>query len=118
MLFASRYVIYLFLSDPTEQVIEVSMRHIWITAVPGVLYGLMMNYQQVLRGIGCPNDSVIGGFCQLIAKVALAAIGAWFFKSLTVVWIAWPVSYAAGLIWPLIRYRKVERERSTKEQNE
>ena len=107
MLLAGKFAIYLFLPDPDPEVIRVSYQHILITAVPGILYGVMMNFQQVLRGMGKANDAVIGGFCQLIVKVAIAAAGAWLLKDLAIVWIAWPVSFVAGTVWPWLTYRRL-----------
>jgi len=106
MTVCGKYAIYLFLEHPDPDIIRVSYQHILITAVPGILYGIMLNYQQLLRGLGKANQAVAGGFCQLIAKVIVAAVGAWLLKDLLVVWIAWPVSYVAGMIYPAIFYKR------------
>ena len=43
-----------------------------------------------------------GGVIQLVSKVAVIALGARVFRSLPVVWLAWPLSFAAAaayLFW-------------------
>lgn len=96
----------LFLPEAAEQVMAISYRHLLYTAVPGFLYGLMFVYQYVLRGVGKAKESMVGSFMQLGAKVAVAACGAWLLHSLDLVWIAWPVSYIAGTIYPYIVYTR------------
>lgn len=66
----------------------------------------MCIYQQVLRGVGRATKSVIGGFMQLGAKVGIALIGARLLHSLDVVWMAWPISFVAGSLYPFWIYRK------------
>ena len=52
------------------------------------------------------DDAVIGGFMQLGAKVLVALLGARVFLHLDVVWLAWPISFAAGTVFPFLVYRK------------
>ena len=54
------------------------------------------------RGIGDTAASMRGGVIQLVSKVAVIAVGAQIFRSLPVIWLAWPVSFttaAAYLYW-------------------
>lgn len=110
LLFAGRNVAALFIADASEEVMHTAYRYLLIAAVPGVLCGMMCIYQQVLRGIDKPNDSVIGGFIQLGVKVAVALIGANLMGNLNVVWLAWPISFVAGTIYPFIIYRKTNHQ--------
>ena len=83
---------------------------------PGALAGLMFTYQQLLRGIGDTAASMRGGVIQLAAKVAVIAVAARAFRSLTLVWFAWPLSFAAAAVYLLLHYRKqsnLERTAST-----
>lgn len=95
-----------FLPDADAEIVSTSYRYLIFAAVPGLLYGVMHVYQNVLRGIGHANASMVGAFVQLGAKVALALAGAYFLKNLNAVWLAWPVSYLAGTITPYLHYRK------------
>lgn len=95
-----------FLPDADAEIVSTSYRYLIFAAVPGLLYGVMHVYQNVLRGIGHANASMVGAFIQLGAKVALALAGAYLLKNLNAVWLAWPVSYVAGTITPYLHYRK------------
>ncbi len=95
-----------FLPDADAEIVSTSYRYLIFAAVPGLLYGVMHVYQNVLRGIGHANASMVGAFIQLGAKVALALAGAYLLKNLNAVWLAWPVSYVAGTIYPYLHYRK------------
>ena len=100
-----RSMTLLFLEDAGEEILRTASSYLLYAAVPGILYGVMQVYQQVLRGVNHVRPSVIGGFMQLGTKVLVAAIGAWVLKDLTVVWIAWPVSYVMGTLLPYAAYR-------------
>ncbi len=99
----------LFLKDPSEEVTSAAYRFLLFAAVPGILNGIMCIYQQTLRGVGKATEAVIGGFMQLGAKVLAALLGARVFLQLDVVWLAWPISFVAGTVFPFLVYRKVFR---------
>jgi len=96
----------LFLPDATGEIMGISYRYLLFAAVPGILYGIMFVYQYVLRGVGRAKESMIGSFMQLGAKVCVALAGAYAFHALDIVWLAWPVSYIAGTVFPYLHYRK------------
>ena len=102
----------LFLADATEELLGVSYQFLLITAVPGVLAGLMFTYQQLLRGVGDTVASMRGGMIQLAVKVAAIAVGARVFHSLTLIWTAWPLSFAAAGLYLFLHYRKSDIERN------
>lgn len=106
LLLMSRPLTLLFLEDASEEILAASSRYLLFAAVPGVLYGVMQIYQQVLRGVGLANSSMAGSFMQLGTKVLVAVVGASVLKNLDVVWLAWPLSYVAGILYPLYVYRK------------
>ncbi len=91
-----RSVTRLFLKDASQELLSISYSYLLITAVPGILAGLMFTFQQLLRGTGDTAASMYGGLIQLISKVGVIAVGAWAAHSLTVVWAAWPISFAAA----------------------
>ena len=106
LLLFGRDLAALFLEEPPEEMLQISYEYLLITAVPGLLAGAMYVYQQVMRGLGRVKDSMYGGFVQLGVKIAVIAVGALAFRSLPVIWAAWPVSFAAGAAFVFIRYRK------------
>lgn len=94
----------LFIAEASDELLRISYQYLLITAVPGFLAGLMVTFQQLLRGTGDTAASMRGGIIQLASKVAVIALGAQVFRSLPVVWLAWPVSFAAAaayLYWHL-----------------
>ena len=104
LLLTGSWLITLFLDEPTPEVMAAALSYLLIAAVPSVLAGIMYVYQQVLRGIGHPNHAMIGGLMELAAKIAVVALGTWWLHSLNVVWLAWPVSFFVGTLWPLAYY--------------
>lgn len=84
-----------------------------ITAVPGILAGVMQVYQQVLRGVDKANQALMGGVMQLITKIAVVAVGAWGMRNLDVVWLGWPASFVAGTVIPYFCFQKIVREIET-----
>ena len=86
----------LFIADASDELLRISYQYLLITAVPGFLAGLMLTFQQLLRGMGDTTASMRGGVIQLLSKVAVIALGAQVFRSLPVVWLAWPVSFSAA----------------------
>lgn len=99
----------LFLTEPSPEIIAVVQRYLLITAVPGILAGVMQVYQQVLRGINRPNQALAGGIMQLLAKIIAVAVGAWVLHDLDVVWLGWPLSFVAGSIIPFFCCRSYLR---------
>ena len=99
----------LFLKEPSQEVTTTAYRFLLFAAVPGILNGVMCIYQQTLRGVGKATQAVIGGFMQLGAKVLAALLGARVFMSLDVVWLAWPISFVAGTVFPFVVYRRMFR---------
>lgn len=104
MVIFGKLVVRLFLKDPSAEITTAAYRYLLFAAVPGILNGVMCIYQQTLRGVGKATQAVIGGFMQLGAKVLLAVLGAYVFKSLDLVWLAWPVSFVVGTIFPFCVY--------------
>ena len=97
----------LFLKDPSPEVTTTAYRYLLFAAVPGILNGIMCIYQQTLRGVDKATQAVIGGFMQLGAKVLAALLGAKVFLKLDMVWLAWPISFVAGTIFPFIVYQRM-----------
>ena len=90
LLLCGRQMAGLFLAEPSAEILTVVQRFLLITAVPGILAGVMQVYQQVLRGIDRANQALMGGVMQLITKIAVVAVGAWGMRNLDVVWLGWP----------------------------
>lgn len=107
----------LFLTQPSEEVLSVVSRYLLITSVPGILAGVMHVYQQSLRGVGRSGQAMFGGLMQLAAKIAAVAVGAWVMHNLDVVWLGWPLSFAAGAVFPYFCMRSYLRKNPSAEEN-
>ena len=112
LLLAGKSLVGIFVANPDAEMLSASYRYLIFAAVPGVLYGVMHIYQQVLRGVNKANDSLVGSLMQLFAKVGIAVFAASQVKNLDLVWAAWPISYVIGVIYPFMAYRKFARRGS------
>lgn len=61
LLFGGQVLAGLFLTEPSEEIREIVRQFLLITAVPGILAGVMQVYQQVLRGVDKANEALAGG---------------------------------------------------------
>ena len=113
LLLCGRQMAGLFLTEPSAEILTVVQRFLLITAVPGILAGVMQVYQQVLRGVDKANQALMGGVMQLITKIAVVAVGAWGMRNLDVVWLGWPASFVAGTVIPYFCFQKIAREMET-----
>lgn len=113
LLLCGRQMARLFLTEPSAEILTVVQRFLLITAVPGILAGVMQVYQQVLRGVDKANQALMGGVMQLITKIAVVAVGAWGMRNLDVVWLGWPASFVAGTVIPYFCFQKIVREMET-----
>lgn len=113
LLLCGRQMAGLFLTEPSAEILTVVQRFLLITAVPGILAGVMQVYQQVLRGVDKANQALMGGVMQLITKIAVVAVGAWGMQNLDVVWLGWPASFVAGTVIPYFCFQKIAREMET-----
>lgn len=113
LLLCGRQMAGLFLAEPSAEILTVVQRFLLITAVPGILAGVMQVYQQVLRGVDRANQALMGGVMQLITKIAVVAVGAWGMRNLDVVWLGWPASFVAGTVIPYFCFQKIAREMET-----
>ena len=95
LLLCGRQMAGLFLTEPSAEILTVVQRFLLITAVPGILAGVMQVYQQVLRGVDRANQALMGGVMQLITKIAVVAVGAWGMRNLDVVWL-WLARFLCG----------------------
>ena len=95
-----------FLEVPSEEMLRISYSYLLITAVPGILAGIMLVYQQVMRGIGKSKESMYSGFVQLGVKIAVILLGFYAVRTPVAIWVAWPVSFAAAAIVAVWIYRK------------
>lgn len=98
----------LFIAAPSAELLDIAWGHLLIAAAPSFLAGIMLVYQQVLRGVGAVNPAMVGGFIQLGVKIGVALVGAFLLRSLPAVWLGWPLSFAAAALYLRSRYRALD----------
>lgn len=106
MVIFGRGISGLFLEEQSEEMLRISYSYLLITAVPGILAGVMIVYQQIMRGIGKSKEPMYSGFVQLGVKIAVVVIGFYTVRSPAAIWIAWPISFAAAAVVAVWLYRK------------
>ena len=109
MVVLGRPIAGLFLEDRSEAMLRESYRYLLITAVPGILAGVMIVYQQLLRGISRTKESMYGGFVQLGVKILVIVAAYFTLRSPAAIWFAWPVSFAAAGVAVIAMYRKARQ---------
>ena len=95
----------LFLTEPSAELLQISRSYLLITAAPCFLSGIMLAYQQTLRGVGQTRASMRGGMIQLSVKVLVVALGAALAHSMDLMWCAWPASFAAAALYLRLRWK-------------
>lgn len=118
MILFGKSIASLFLEERSEEMLHVSYQYLLIASVPGILAGVMLVYQQILRGIGKTKESMYSGFVQLGVKIAVIVIAMFLIRSPTAIWVAWPVSYAFGALFAWLRHRKLTCHIFTEVQND
>lgn len=116
LLFFGRAVTTLFLTDASSELLSMANSYLLITAVPSFLAAIMIVYQQTLRGVGRTRDSMVGGVIQLAVKVLIIVIGAYALRSMPVMWLGWPLSFAAAALFLYCgwkRHEQTEQETET-----
>lgn len=106
MILFGRQISGLFLEEVSEEMLRVSYEYLLVAAVPGILAGIMIVYQQVMRGIGETKKSTYSGFVQLGTKILVIIVGYLIVRKPIAVWAAWPVSFAAAAFVAVLLYRK------------
>lgn len=104
LLLTGNWLMTLFLDEPTPEILNAGLSYLLIAAAPSALAGVMYVYQQGLRGINHANHAMVGGLMELATKITVVVLGAWRLHSLNIVWLAWPLSFFVGTIWPLAYY--------------
>ncbi len=104
----------LFLTETSEELLDIARGYLLITAVPSFLAGLMIVYQQTLRGVGATRDSMRGGVIQLTVKVLVVVTGAVLAHSIELMWCAWPASFAAAALFLRWRWRVYNADSAVK----
>lgn len=102
--FAGRYLIYIFLDNPTGTAMDVGITFLRIVAPFYFIISIKLVCDGILRGSGMMIKFMISTFTDLILRVTFAVI---FPASLGTVgiWLAWPIGWTTALVLSALFYR-------------
>ena len=108
--FAGKYLLYIFLDDPTGTAMEVGMEILHILAPFYIIVSAKLVADGVLRGTGMMNKFMISTFTDLLLRVLLAKILSIPFGS-TGIWLAWPIGWCVATVLSILFYRAGSRQK-------
>lgn len=102
--FAGRYLIYIFLDNPTGTAMDTGIAFLQIVAPFYFVIAAKLVSDSILRGAEMMNKFMIATFTDLILRVFFAKILSVPFDT-TGIWIAWPIGWSTSLILSSLFYR-------------
>ena len=103
-LFAGKYLVYIFLDNPTGTAMEVGVEILRILSPFYFVVSAKLAADGVLRGAGMMKKFMIATFTDLILRVALAKLLSGVLDT-TGIWIAWPIGWAVSMVMSVLFYR-------------
>ena len=104
-LLAGKWLVYLFMPEPTGAAIDTGVLFLRIVSPFYFLVSVKLIADGVLRGAGAMRRFMIATFSDLILRVALAFLFSAQFGSVGI-WCAWPVGWAIGTGLSYFFYRR------------
>lgn len=103
-LLAGKWLVYLFMPEPTGAAIDTGVLFLRIVSPFYFLVSVKLIADGVLRGAGAMRRFMIATFSDLILRVVLAFLFSAQFGSVGI-WCAWPVGWAIGTVLSYFFYR-------------
>lgn len=102
--FAGRYLIYIFLDNPTGMAMSTGIIFLQIVSPFYFIIAAKLVSDSILRGAGMMSKFMVATFTDLIlrvvcAKVLSTSLGA------TGIWIAWPIGWTIATVLSILFYR-------------
>lgn len=102
--FAGKYMVYIFLDNPTGQAMSTGVEILRILAPFYCVVAAKLVADGVLRGAGMMNKFMIATFTDLVLRVALAKILSTSFGTVGI-WLAWPVGWTVATVLSILFYK-------------
>lgn len=111
--FASQYLVYIFLNNPTGTATKVGVEILKIISPFYIFVAAKLATDGVLRGLGKMNRFMAATFTDLALRVVLAFV---LSKPLgaTGIWLSWPIGWVAGTVLSLVFYKTLKLEKTSK----
>lgn len=103
-LLAGRYLVYVFLDNPTGLAMSVGVRFLQIISPFYFVVALKLVSDGVLRGAGMMKQFMTATFTDLILRVVLAKLLSARFGT-TGIWAAWPIGWTVATVMSVLFYR-------------
>ncbi len=111
-LLAGRYLLYLFMDDPTGPAIRTGLMFLRIIVPFYFVVSAKLAADGVLRGAELMKRFMVSTFTDLILRVVLAFVLSNAFGSVGI-WCAWPIGWSIATTLSLIFYKKGPWEKKT-----
>lgn len=106
-LFAGKYLIYLFLEEPSDVALKTGKEFLRILSPFYFVISLKLVSDGVLRGAGRMKMFMVATFTDLFLRVVLARVLSVPFAT-TGIWLAWPIGWAVAAVLSVVFYCKGE----------
>ncbi len=114
--FAGKYLVYLFLNNPTGTATKVGVEILKIISPFYIFVAAKLATDGVLRGLGKMNRFMAATFTDLALRVVLAFVLSKPFGA-TGIWLAWPIGWVAATVLSLVFYKTLKLEKTSKAGN-
>lgn len=102
--FAGKYLIYLFIDNPTEDALNTGIQFLKILSPFYFMISIKLVSDGILRGTGKMLHFMVSTFTDLILRVVLAVVLSKFMGRVGI-WIAWPIGWGIGMLMSYTFYR-------------
>lgn len=102
--FAGKWLVYLFLQEPTGMAMQVGIEILRIFAPFYFVISAKLVADGILRGAGMMGKFMAATFTDLILRVVLAAVLSKTALGTTGIWMAWPVGWTTAAILSVLFY--------------
>lgn len=97
-LLATRYIVYIFLDNPTGDAMSTGVQILHILAPFYFLAAIKLISDGVLRGAGKMNAFMIATFTDLLLRVVLAILLSKTALQATGIWVSWPIGWCVATV--------------------
>ncbi len=103
--FAGRYLVYIFLDNPSETALSVGAEILCILSPFYCVAAAKLTADGILRGAGMMNQFMMATFTDLVLRVVLAKILSGYLGT-TGIWLAWPIGWTVATVMSVCFYKK------------
>ncbi len=109
-----RYILLLFIDQPTQLAITTGVRFLRILTPFYFLISVKLVSDGILKGAGMMRQFMIGTFADLLLRTSLAVLLSKTFLGATGIWCAWPIGWGVATALSIGYYRRANWNDETK----